>query len=187
MLGLGIVDRHDWVSQNAILRHRAQPNDAGGGLFRAADDVLDQLPLLRMNDPDGIRAVIHREVRLVLQGTQDMLIIGVVVLALNGKGRDPVMLHQRGGHIVLRGQWVRRAQHHFHAARFEGPHEIRRLGGDMEAGHGGQPFQRLFFLEALADGAQHGHFPLGPFDAALAGISEAEVFHIIGGRSDRQF
>ena len=115
---------------------------------------------------------------------QDVLVVGVVVLALDGEGGDAVVLDQRGGDIVLGGQGVGGAQHDVHAAGLQGPHEVRGLGRDVQAGDGGQPFERLLLLEALADGAEHGHLALGPLDAAATGISEAEVFHIVGGGRD---
>ena len=57
----------------------------------------------------------------------------------------------------------------------------------MEAGHSSQPFQRLFLLKALPNGAQDRHFALGPFNAALAGIGKAEVLDIVSRRRDRHF
>ncbi len=39
MLGLGVVDGDDRVLQCAVLGHRAQANDAGGGLFGAGNHV----------------------------------------------------------------------------------------------------------------------------------------------------
>ena len=41
VLGVGVVDRDDRVLQHALLRHGAQADDAGGGLFRAGDDAVE--------------------------------------------------------------------------------------------------------------------------------------------------
>ena len=67
MLGLGIVNRDNRVREDAVLRHCPQANNPGGSFFRAADDVLDQLPLFGVDNTDRVRAVVHREVRLVFQ------------------------------------------------------------------------------------------------------------------------
>ena len=39
VLGQRVVDGDDRILERAVLGHRAQANDAGGGLFRAADDA----------------------------------------------------------------------------------------------------------------------------------------------------
>ena len=44
MLGLGIVDRDDRKLQAPSSGHRSQANHAGGGLFRAADNIRRSVP-----------------------------------------------------------------------------------------------------------------------------------------------
>ena len=71
------------------------------------------------------------------------------------------------------------------AAGRERPHQVRGLGGDVEAGRDPQAGQRPLALEALADQAQDGHLALGPLDPADALVGEAEVGDVVraAGRS----
>src|SRR5207302_8310607 len=48
--------------------------------------------------------VIHGDVRLVIERSQDVAVVSVVVFALDGKNRDAVIAHQRRGHVILRGE-----------------------------------------------------------------------------------
>ena len=112
VLGLGVVDGDDRITQHAVLRHSAQADDAGRGFFRAADDVGDHIRALGVDDADHVRAVVHRDVRLVVQRCHDVRVIGLVVLAFDGEGRNAVVADQARGDIVLRGQRVGSAQGH---------------------------------------------------------------------------
>src|SRR5207247_463838 len=58
-----------------------------------------------------VGAVVHRHLRLVLQGGDDVLVIGVVVLAADRVDGDAVVLHEAGGDVVLGGQRVGGDQH----------------------------------------------------------------------------
>ncbi len=68
---------------------------------------------------------------------------------------------------------------HLCAPRGEGPHQVRGLGGDVEAGADPDTREGLLALEPLADQAQDGHLPLGPLDAAHALVDKREVGHIV--------
>ena len=50
MLGVGVVDGDDGVLQHAFLGHGAQANHAGGGFFSAADDGLERVLTLGVQD-----------------------------------------------------------------------------------------------------------------------------------------
>ena len=102
MLGLRVIHRNDRIAQHLAVCHAAQPNYAGRRLFRAADDMLQQVFALGVNRGDDIRAVVHRHHRLMFQRGVNMLVIRLVVLAFDGKRRNVVMFHQRSGHVVLR-------------------------------------------------------------------------------------
>ena len=65
------------------------------------------------------------------------------------------------------------------AAGLERPHQVRGLGGDVEARPDAQAGEGLLALEPLADQAQDGHLALGPLDAADALLGEREVRHVV--------
>ena len=65
---------------------------------------------------DQVGAIVHGHVRLVIERRENVLVVGVVVLALDGVDRNAVIAHQRGGDVILRGKRVGRAQHHVGAA-----------------------------------------------------------------------
>ncbi len=50
VLGIGIVHRDDREFQHAFLRHRAQANHAGGGLFGSADHAFERVRALGVQD-----------------------------------------------------------------------------------------------------------------------------------------
>ena len=50
---------------------------------------------------DQVGAVVHGDVRLVLQRGGDVPVIAVLVLALDRENGDAVVLHQAGGDVVL--------------------------------------------------------------------------------------
>src|SRR5208283_375967 len=101
VLGIGVVDGDDGVTQHALLRHGAQADDAGGGFFGAADDAIQNVRALGERGGDQIGAVIHGDVRLVVKRRQDVRVVGIIVLALDGKNRHVEVAHQAGGDVVL--------------------------------------------------------------------------------------
>ncbi len=103
MLGIRIVDCDDWKFQHALFGHRAQPDYAGCGLFRSADDIIESIGALGVQNRDQVGAIVHGDVRLVIDGGQNMVVVGVVVLALDGVNRYIVVAYQAGGHVILRG------------------------------------------------------------------------------------
>ena len=58
---------------------------------------------LGVQDGHQVSAVIHGDVRPVIDGRENMAVVRVVVLALDGEDRNIVVAHQAGGNIVLRG------------------------------------------------------------------------------------
>ncbi len=116
--------------------------------------------------------------RLVLQGGGDVPVVAVLVLALDGVDRDAEVLHQAGGDVVLGGQRVGGDEHEVGAAGLEGPGQVGRLGGDVQAGRHPQARQRLLVREPLADGPQDGHVPLGPHDPLVADARQRQILHV---------
>ena len=134
VLGVGVVDGDDGELQHAFLRHRAQADDAGGGLFGAADHAFEGVGALGVQDGDQVGAIVHRDVRLVIDGGEDVVVVGVVVLTLDGEDGNVVVADQAGGDVILRRQRIRGAEHDFGPAIAQADREVRGLGGDVQAG-----------------------------------------------------
>ncbi len=113
VFGIRVVHGDDGELQDFLLGHAAEANDAGGGFFRAADHVAEEILPLRMQMRDDIGAVVHREVRLVGDGRFDVPIVGLVVLALDGKGRDAFVSApgRRRRRPACSEGWRRRGEH----------------------------------------------------------------------------
>ena len=171
-----VVDRDDRVRQNAVLLHRVQPDDAGRRLFAAADHVLEQVIVFGVDRRDEIAAVVHRHVRLRRDDALDVAVVGLLVFALDGEGRDPVVYGECGRDVVLRRERVRGAQRDLGAARFEREHEVGGFGRDVEARADAHAGQRFGLREARADLREHGHERRRPLDPRLAGIGKPLVF-----------
>src|SRR5262249_35226092 len=77
VLGIGVVDSDDWVAQHAIFRHGAQANHAGGGFFRTADDAFKDNGALGVQNADEVSTIIHRDLRLVIDRGENVLIVGI--------------------------------------------------------------------------------------------------------------
>ena len=186
VLRLRLVDRDDRERELAVPLERLQPDHAGGGLLRAGDHVAELLAAGGVEDADHVGAVVHRDVRLVVDRGLDVLVVRVVVLALDRERRDPVLVDERGRDVVLRRERVGRADDDVGAARLERAHQVRRLGRHVQAGGDPVAGQRLLGLEPLADRGQHRHLPVGPLDPAHALGGERQILHVISlGRSHR--
>ena len=106
MFGVSVVDRHDRIAQHAFLGHGAQANHAGGRFFGAANHIFQLRRALGVQDGDQVGAVVHGELRLVIDRRHDVRVVGVAVLALDGENRNVVVANQTGGHVILRGKRV---------------------------------------------------------------------------------
>ncbi len=102
MLGERVVHGDDGIFEGAVLGHSTQADDPRGGLLGAADYAGHEVEALGDQQGHQIGAVVHGDLRLVLQSSGEMRIVRLVVLALNGKRRDAVVLHQAGSDLVLR-------------------------------------------------------------------------------------
>ena len=63
VLGVGLVDGDDRVSEGAVAGHALQADDAGRRLLGAADDVRDEVAALAVDRRDQVGAVVHRHLR----------------------------------------------------------------------------------------------------------------------------
>ena len=141
--------------------------------------IAELLAPRRVEHADHVGAVVHREVRLVVDRRLDVRVVRVVVLALDREDGDVVLVDERRRDVVLRRERIRRAEDDVGAARLQRPHEVRRLGRDVEAGGDAIAGERLLALEALADRREHRHLPVGPLDPPLALRREGEIFHVV--------
>ena len=67
-----------------------------------------------------VGAVVHRDVRFMIEGGGDVLVVGVGVFAVDGVDGDAEVVNQAGGHVVLRGERVGGDQHEVGAAGLAG-------------------------------------------------------------------
>ena len=114
----------------------------------------------------------------VLQRLVDVLVVRLVVLALDRERRDAVLGDQRGGDVVLRAERVAGAERELGAAVAQRERQVRRLGGDVEAGREADAAQRLLLREALADRAEDRHLARRPLDAPHALLGQARVLDV---------
>ncbi len=181
VLRLRLVHGDDGEAEVAGRLERLQADDAGGGLLGAADDVADLLAAVLVEDADHVGAVVHRQVRLVVDGGGDVRVVGRVVLAADREHRDVVLGHERRGGVVLGGERIGRAEDEVGAARLERARQVRRLGRDVQAGGDPVALERLLLLEALADRGEDGHVPVGPDDALDTLGRESEILDVVLG------
>ena len=108
-----------------------------------------------------------------------------MVLALDGVDGDAVVGDERGGHLVLRRERVRGAEHEIGSARRQRAGEVRRLARDVQAGGQAHALQGLLLREALADLPEDRHARVGPLDPGLAPGGECEVLDVVPRRGGR--
>ena len=114
----------------------------------AADDVAELLAPGGVEDADHVGAVVHRQLRLVVDRGLDVLVVGVVVLALDREDGDVVLVDERRGDVVLGRERVGRAEHDVRAAGLERAHQVRGLGGHVQAGGDAVAGERLLALRS---------------------------------------
>ena len=179
MLRLRVVDGDDGEAERTVTFERLEPDHPGGRLLRARDDVAELLAPRRVQDADHVGAVVHRQLRLVVDSRLDVRVVRVVVLALDRENRDVVLVNERSGNVVLRRERVGGAKHHVGAAGLQCAGKVRGLGGHVETRRDAIAGERLLVLEALADRGEHGHLAVGPLDAAHALRRKRKVFHVM--------
>ena len=134
-----------------VSSHSPQADDAGGGLFRAADDIRQQLAVLTMERRDQVCTIIHGDMGFVRDSSAQVFIIRAIIFALDCKDRDFVLGHQGSSHIILRGKRVRSGKHKIRTASLQSPHEVGCLGGHVHARRHANALERALFAETLLD------------------------------------
>ena len=178
-----LVDREDRVAEPSGGAQPADAHQPGGGLLQASEDARGGTVGVQRGQEVG--AVVEGDLRVA--GGQRRHVAGDRVGALASDRADlDAPGHQRGRHVVLRGQRVGRAQAHAGAAFGQRGDEVRGLGRDVQAGRDTHALQRPLGGEAAADRAQHRHLALRPGDARLPRRREGEVGDVVrrevGGR-----
>ena len=97
-----------------------------------------------------------------------MTCVGIRVLAAQCAHLDAVLVHERRGHVVLGRERVRRAQRDLSARGGQREHQVRGLGGDVEARRQPNSVEGALLGEPLADLCQHRHLPARPRDPGYA-------------------
>jgi len=67
-----LVDRDHGEGERAVCLHRLEANHAGGRLLHAGDDVAELLAAGAVQHADHVCAVIHRQLRLVIDRSLDV-------------------------------------------------------------------------------------------------------------------
>src|SRR5262249_14742062 len=134
MFGIGIIDGYDRIAQDAILRHGAQTDHASGGLFRSANHAIENVRSLGVQNADEVGTVVHCDLRLVINGGKNVLVVSIVVFALNGENWNVVIADETRGDIILGGKRIGGAKNHLGAAIAQTNCQVGRLGGDVQAG-----------------------------------------------------
>jgi hypothetical protein len=118
-------------------------------------------------------------VRCDVEGVVDVGVVAGAVDALPGEHADAVRADEGGRGVVLGAERVRGGEPDLGTAGVQGAHQVRRLGGDVQAG--GDPFalQRAGGGEAPADLPEHRHGPLGPLDALASPLRESEIGDVV--------
>lgn len=106
-----------------------------------------------MQDTHGIGAIVHGQLRPMLDGLVDMAVVGLIVLTLDGKDWHAVLDHQRRGCFILRAQGVAGTQPRIRSTSLERAHKVGRLGSHVQTGGNPNAFQRLFPLKAFTNKA----------------------------------
>ncbi len=108
-----------------------------------------------------------------------MLIVRFVVLAFDGEHPDPVVLHERGGDLILCAQGIGRAYPDVRASRLERLGEIGGLRRHVQARRDADALEGAVTLEAFLDLPEHRHGGFSPLDFEFALVGEFNIPDIV--------
>ena len=92
--------------EDVVLSHAAEADHSRRGLFGASTNFRQLILSIGMQRRNEICAVIHRDLRPVVQGSRQMFVIGRVIFTFDGKDRNLMKPYQGGRDVVLRAQRV---------------------------------------------------------------------------------
>ncbi len=128
----------------------------------------ERVGALGVQDGDQVGAIVHGDVRLVVDGGEDVVVISVVVLALDGEDGNVVIADQARGNVILSRERVGGAEHDVGSAIAQADGQVGGFGRDVQAGGNADALQRLVLDELFADNLQHLHGLVRPLDALLS-------------------
>jgi hypothetical protein len=184
-LGSRLVDREHGARELSLLLQAAQADQASGGLLCAANQPAQDLAAQLVGRDQQVGAIIDRDLRAALQQRLDVLGVGGDALRVDGADLDAVLGDQRRGNVVLGRQGVGGAQRRARAARHQRQHQVRGLGGHVQAGGDPHARQRPLALEPRADLREHRHLLGRPADLSRAFGRQAEVGYVVRGDRGR--
>jgi len=167
-LGARLVDREHGAAERPLVLEPAKPDQPGGGLLGASDQAVEQLAAELVGGDLQIRAIVHRHPRIALERRAHVLGVRRQGLAAPAPDFHAVVVHERGGHVVLDGQRVGRAQRWDRAPVAQRQQQVGGLGGDVQARRDPDSLERALGPEPLADLREHGHLLAGPREPLLA-------------------
>ncbi len=145
-----------------------------------ADDAREEVLPLGVGDGHKVRPVVHGDGGSVVQGLEDVAVVGLVVLAFDGENGDLMVLDQGGRDVVLGAERVRGAEPDVRPAELERFHEIGRLLKSHEdRPRSGRPESGLSLAKVLLILSQHGHGPGRPFHPQAALSGQPRVLDVI--------
>lgn len=101
MLGVGVVHRNDRVGELAVLLQRSQTDNARGGLLCPAEHVRQRLAPRAVECRNHIGAVVHGDLRTVIDRSGDVPVVAGVIFALDGVDGHLVMRHEGRCDVIL--------------------------------------------------------------------------------------
>ena len=115
MLGLGVIYRDYWIFQLSLVCQAVKPDNAGGSFFGTTDYVFNQIASLCMKHGDKVGSIIDSQVRFMVEGCGNMMVIGYVIFSLDSV-RGNSIFHQCGGYVILGAERIGSAEYHFRSA-----------------------------------------------------------------------
>ena len=176
MLRRRVVDGHDRHPQGAVGSHRLESDDARGCLLRRADHL--DVSSISVEECGQVGAIVHGDRRGVIQDRVDVLVIGVGILAADGKDRD-ALGDQGRGDVILSGQRVGCAQQRLSTTIAQCQHQVGGLGRDVEAGGDHETIQWLLLGKSLPHRRQDLHPAPGPCDPPGTDLGEGRVGYVV--------
>ena len=176
VLAVGFVDHDHREAQLARAIHCLQAVDTGRCLLAAADDLRDEVGILRVHEVDQVAAVINNNIGRGFKHRAQAAFVFLHIAAVARKHLHPAR-GESGGDIVLRGERIRAGNIHLCSTHFHDAAEVSGFRLEMHRQSDSQPRERLCAAEILADAAQNGHVSLHPFDFHLTRRRKSYIFY----------
>ena len=174
VLAGGVIDQHHRELQGFLAVEVLQAEDAGGGLFAAADDVRDELRELAVDHVDKIATVVDYDVRADFDDPADAAFVLFGGSAVDGEDVETFM-DEGGCDVVLRAEGIATGYVHFGPAAGKDFAEMCGLGLKVYRERYFETFEWFVEGEFLLESVEKGHVPADPFDFELSGFPESGI------------